>query len=130
VIDLSDPGDITGVVTHFSRRSLTLSDRDDVLDRGSADVRDVGLDCRMDRAGPGGSSDALLKAGRHPREIQVTQSRRGLEVVALLSDSRQAPHREPAGAEAVLQRLELGAFQLPVGDVRLIPWRSRSVCAS
>ena len=39
--------------------------------------------------------------------------------MSLLPDPRQAQDRELAGAEPLLERLELGAFHLTVGDVRL-----------
>ena len=95
--------------------------RDDVLDPAATDVRDVGLHVRAGGAGPGGPADPLLQAGRQPRQVEVAEHRRVLEVVALLADAREAQHRELAGGEPALERLELARVDAPVGDVRLDP---------
>ena len=81
---------------------------DDVLDAGVADVGDVGLHPAARGAGAGGAADALLEAGRQPRQVEVDEHGGVLEVVALVADPRQAQDRELAGAEALLERLELG----------------------
>ena len=61
----------------------------------------------------------MLKTGRHPGQIEVHQDRRVLEVMPLLSNARQAQDGELAGAEALLEFLELPGLELSVGDVRL-----------
>ena len=59
----------------------------DVLDPAATDVRDIGLHVRTGGAGPRGAADALLKAGRQPRQVKVAEHRRVLEVVTLLADT-------------------------------------------
>jgi hypothetical protein len=63
----------------------------------------------------------MLETGREPRQVEVAEHRRVLEVVALLADAREAQHGELAGGEPALERLELARVDAPVGDVRLDP---------
>src|SRR5450755_1078582 len=92
---------------------------DDVLDPAAADVRDIGLHVRAHGARPGRAVDALLKPGRQPRQVEVAEHRRVLQVMPFVPDSREAQHRKLAGGEPPLQRLEVGRGDAAVCDAGL-----------
>jgi hypothetical protein len=92
---------------------------DDVLDPAALDVGDIGLHPPASRARPRGAPHALLQAGLQPRDVHVDEAARGLQVMALVPDLREAQHGKLAGAEALLERLELAARERAVADVRL-----------
>ena len=77
--------------------------RDDVFEGGAADVWDEGLHAGVACPGPCRTSHALLQTGRDPRQVQVREAGRGLQVMALLPDAAQAQNRVLAGAEALLE---------------------------
>ena len=64
-------------------------------------------------------SNKMLEARGQPRQVEVAQHRRVLEVMALLPNAREAEHWELTRGEPPFECLELACVDAAVGDVRL-----------
>jgi len=69
----------------------------------------------------------VLEPGGQPRQVEVAEHRRVLEVVAFLADAREAQDRELTGGEAQLERLDSRPAIEPSATCASTPCGSRSV---